>query len=97
MSSNTPRTDEAENNSMCWVTAEFARQLEIESFENETRALYWKEMFFDCQKQLMQMIAEKEAIQQRASESMDNARILLRNAHERAEKAEESLKENNNA
>lgn len=93
MSSNTPRTDEAENNSMCWVTAEFARQLEIENFENETRVLYWKEMFFDCQKLLIDMTADRDAVQQRASESMENARALLRNAHERAERAEAQLKE----
>ena len=91
MSSNTPRTDEAENNSMGWVTAEFARQLEIENFENETRVSYWKKMFFDCQKLLIDMTADRDAVQQRASKSMDNARALLRNAHERAERAEAQL------
>lgn len=80
--SDTPRTDEAENNSMCWVTADFARTLERENFENQTRVEIYKLMVEDFKK-------EVAALQKRASESADNAKIILSNAHIRAEKAEQ--------
>lgn len=60
--SDTPRTDEAENNSMCWVTADFARTLERENFENQTRVEIYKLMVADFQK-------EVAAIQKRAEKA----------------------------